>query len=236
MRRGLRVRSALWASVLAAGVVGLVVAVLAGRGAAPARVEAHPAPIDAGAATRLADPAPGRCPNTPCTTAAAGPPAAPSGREPTMTPDAPAGPVEIEVPAAHIDASVVPVGTDPDGGVTIPADVGTVGWYRFSPPPGSAEGSTVLVGHVDSARQGAGAFFPLSTLTTGDEVTLGLPSGQRRSYRVVSREQFAKGDVPLPALFATSGAPRLTLITCGGSFDEARRSYRDNLVVTAVPR
>jgi hypothetical protein len=39
----------------------------------------------------------------------------------------------------------------------------------------------------------------------------------------------------LRQLFSGTGAPRLTLITCGGSFDAARRSYRENVVVTAVP-
>lgn len=40
----------------------------------------------------------------------------------------------------------------------------------------------------------------------------------------------------LPAdLFATAGAPRLVLITCGGTFDRAAASYLDNIVVFAAP-
>ncbi len=55
-------------------------------------------------------------------------------------------------------------------------------------------------------------------------------------YEVVGRRQYLKTRVPLGALFARTGAPRLTLITCGGSFDRATRSYLANVVVTAVPR
>ncbi|MBC8092483.1 MAG: class F sortase, partial [Pseudonocardia sp.] len=40
----------------------------------------------------------------------------------------------------------------------------------------------------------------------------------------------------LPAgLFDTGGERRLALVTCGGSFDRDARSYRDNLIVWAVP-
>jgi hypothetical protein len=39
----------------------------------------------------------------------------------------------------------------------------------------------------------------------------------------------------LDKYFARDGAVRLTLITCGGPFDQDTRHYRDNVVVTAVP-
>jgi len=35
-------------------------------------------------------------------------------------------------------------------------------------------------------------------------------------------------------LFARTGQPRLTLITCGGAFNRTTRSYDNNIVVTAV--
>ena len=36
-------------------------------------------------------------------------------------------------------------------------------------------------------------------------------------------------------VFARDGDSRLVLVTCGGRFDPARRSYDDNIVVRAVP-
>ena len=38
---------------------------------------------------------------------------------------------------------------------------------------------------------------------------------------------------PTEAVFGPSPEPLLRLITCGGTFDRSRRSYRDNVVVTA---
>jgi hypothetical protein len=52
---------------------------------------------------------------------------------------------------------------------------------------------------------------------------------------VIAREEFPKTTIPLAAIFAQAGAPRLVLATCGGQFDEQTKSYRDNIVVTATP-
>ena len=37
-------------------------------------------------------------------------------------------------------------------------------------------------------------------------------------------------------VFGPTPQPRLVLVTCGGSFDSARRHYADNVVVYALPR
>jgi hypothetical protein len=60
-------------------------------------------------------------------------------------------------------------------------------------------------------------------------------TGRRRHHRVVAVRSWPKADVPAET-FDVGGGPRLVLISCGGSFDEAMRRYRDNVVVHAVPR
>jgi sortase (surface protein transpeptidase) len=144
--------------------------------------------------------------------------------------------VRVHLPGIGVTAPVRAVGVDARGDVAIPERVDSVGWYRYSAAPGTSAGSTVLVGHVDSAASGAGAFFRLRDLGRDDRVVLDLAGGRRLSYRVVSRAEFPKTSVPLPDLFSLAGPARLTLITCGGSFDAAVGSYRDNMVITAVPR
>jgi hypothetical protein len=52
---------------------------------------------------------------------------------------------------------------------------------------------------------------------------------------VVGRQQFEKAQLPTTQLFSEDGNPTVVLITCGGEFDEGRRSYSDNLVVYASP-
>jgi hypothetical protein len=88
---------------------------------------------------------------------------------------------------------------------------------------------------VDSAEQGKGAFFRLGRMAVGDRLTLTGAGGARQEFQVAARERYAKTRIPLEKYFARDGAPRLTLITCGGPFDVRTGHYRDNVVVTATP-
>jgi LPXTG-site transpeptidase (sortase) family protein len=214
---------ALWSTALAFGCVGAAVALLLSQAGSSRSTAVRP--IDPGAPVRLA--------TQPPHSAAAPTPLPASG--PTPASRSGVRPVSVRIAAIDVTAPVTAVGVDRRGAVAIPERVATVGWYRFSAAPGAGAGSTVLVGHVDSAEQGKGAFFRLRDLKRGDRIVVAVAGGGSVAYRVVSLAQFPKTSVPLRQLFARSGTPRLTLITCGGSFDAARRSYRENIVVTAVP-
>lgn len=213
----------LWSTVLAVGCAGAAVALLVGHAGSNRPPGVHP--IDPGAPVRLATQQP---------RSATPPPPIPSGRS-TPAPRSLARPVSVRIPAIDVTAPVVPIGVDRRGAVAIPERVATVGWYRFSSAPGAAAGSSAFVGHVDSAEEGEGAFFRLRDLARGERIVVAVAGGGTLAYRVVSVAQYLKTSVPLRQLFARTGTPRLTLITCGGPFDPQRRSYRDNLVVTAVP-
>jgi hypothetical protein len=144
-------------------------------------------------------------------------------------------PVRVRVDRLHISAVVVPTGVDATGAFAVPPSVSTVGWYRFGPGLGASAGSTVIAGHVDSATQGTGAFAQLRHLTEGDRVDVTGSDGRTQTFTVVGREEYPKSTIDLDRYFATTGAPRLTLITCGGPFNRSTGHYRDNVVVTAVP-
>jgi len=197
---------------------GLVLLIVVGVAA----VRSRPAPtVGAAAVTALASaaPAPARYP-------AAGEAAA----------DDEVAPARLRIPALKLDAAVSAVGVDAETGeVDVPPSVDRVGWYRFGPGVTATAGSIVVAGHVDSADQGRGAFFRLSSLEPGDTMTLAGPGGEDRVFAVVARERYRKTRIPLAEYFARDGAPRLTLITCGGPFDNRTRHYRDNIVVTAEP-
>ena len=159
-----------------------------------------------------------------------------SGTAPGLVPVRPTTPpTRLRIDALRLDAPVIPIGVDGGGDLAIPHEVGTVGWYSLGASPGSAAGSVVMAGHVDSAQQGVGAFHALWSATPGMTVTVYRDDAPSLTYRVVSRETFTKTALPLAALFSGSGSPRLTLITCGGPFNRATLSYEDNVVVTAVP-
>ncbi|SNY64319.1 class F sortase [Paractinoplanes atraurantiacus] len=146
-------------------------------------------------------------------------------------------PNRLRIDALDLDAAVDAVGIDvATGDFAVPPSVDRVGWYRYGPGFSAKAGSIVVAGHVDSAAEGKGAFFRLGDLDAGDLVTLTGADGKDRTFEVVARERYRKTAIPLTKYFARDGAPRLTLITCGGPFDPKTRHYRDNVVVTATAR
>ncbi|CCG01159.1 class F sortase [Blastococcus saxobsidens] len=208
-------------------VLGLALAVGAPTAWAVTRPEAAAGPsldrvLSAPAAPTAAPPGAGTMP--PATVRDASPVAVP----------APPPPVRIELPGQGITAPVDPVGVAGDGQMELPEDVARVGWYRFGPAPGEP-GNAVLAGHVDDREQGAGALFPLREVAAGAEIVVTDATGQATRWRVVSRELVQKQVLPLEALFARDGPPRLVVLTCGGPFLPEYRSYRDNVVVVAEP-
>jgi sortase (surface protein transpeptidase) len=144
-------------------------------------------------------------------------------------------PTSIRIPALQVSSSVTGIGVERNGELEIPEDVRVVGWYEYGPRPGDKTGSVVMSGHIDSAEQGRGAFFRLGALRPDDEVFVRLSDGRTWRYRVVAREEWPKSEVPLDRIFGRGGAPRLTLVTCGGGFREDIGSYTDNIAITAVP-
>ncbi len=136
----------------------------------------------------------------------------------------------LDLPALGVRAQVRGVVTT-DGVLGVPDNPAEVGWWTGSAPAGSSTGSTVIDGHVDSARTGPGALFHLTNLAAGDPILVTTTAGLVVRYRVTGRHLYLKHQ-GLPAdLFAATGPPRLVLITCGGPFDATARSYEDNIVI-----
>lgn len=145
-------------------------------------------------------------------------------------------PTRLGVPSLSLDLPVIPVGVKDDGSMELPSSVATIGWYRFGPVPVGAQGTTVLAAHVDSRTEGVGPFAELRNVDKGSRITLRLADGHLQAYRVTRVHSYPKQQVPLDSVFATSGPPRLILITCGGGYDRSHGGYQDNLVVEATPR
>jgi len=141
-------------------------------------------------------------------------------------------PVRLALPGA-VDAPVVPVAAGLDGALQVPSPT-KVGWWAVGAAPGSASGTVLLAGHVDSARHGRGVFAPLWDVPLGARVTVTAGDGTRRQYRIVARRTYRQGRLPAD-LFRGAPKPRLALITCIGSYDRSTRRYANNLVLYGIP-
>ena len=165
----------------------------------------------------------------------ADPPAAPGfevGRLPNRL-VVPGGspPVRLSVPAIGVETPLTRLGLEPDGSMEVPGDFGLAGWFAEGPVPGQP-GPAVIAGHVDS-RTGPAVFYRLRDLRAGDHIDVTRADGTRLRFVVDTTRSFPKARFPTDAVFGPTPAAELRLVTCAGTFDRARGSYRDNLVVFA---
>jgi hypothetical protein len=142
--------------------------------------------------------------------------------------------VRLRVPTLQVDAAVEDVGVSA-GQLQIPADPHVLGRWSGGAQPGEPYGSVVVAGHVDD-RLETGALFQLRTLHPGDPIVAVGADGRTRTYQVAAVREVPKAQlVTMLEPFRQDVTARLVLVTCGGAFDTARRSYADNIVVFAVP-
>lgn len=146
----------------------------------------------------------------------------------------PGVPLRLNLAALQIHAPIEAVSSE-GGELSVPHDPGRLGWWAGGALPGTARGSVVIDGHVDSAATGPGALYRLIDLRPGDTAQLDTATGRSVTYRVVSRRSYAKTSGLPAGLLSRTGPAQLLLITCGGAFDRRALSYEDNVVVIARP-
>jgi len=80
----------------------------------------------------------------------------------------------------------------------------------------------------------ARVFFRLSSLHRGDRAYVRRADGSLVVFRVTAVRLYRKDRFPTATVYGPAAGPQLRLITCGGTFDPAQRSYEANVVVYAV--
>lgn len=176
----------------------------------------------------------------PAPTAAATPPVAPSSPRGVAPSTGVVGmarsePTEISIPRIGVKAKIITVGLDAAGAIEVPPleQPDLAGWYRPGPSPGEV-GSAVVVGHVDSAATGPAVFFELGRLRAGDVVQIRRKDATVARFVVGSVASYLKSEFPTDLVYGPSDQAGLRLITCGGQFDKAARSYLSNVIVFAT--
>lgn len=168
---------------------------------------------------------------TACTPGATAPAAPEPAAGPVVAVAPVSRPTRIRIPTLQVDAAIIDLGLQQDGTMQVPPDAKDAGWYTGSPSPGD-EGPAVLAAHVN--WKGAdGPFAHIDQLKAGDRVDVEHDNGTDTTFVVDRVETHSKTAFPSESVYGDTPAPELRLVTCGGSFDRAARSYRDNVVVFA---
>ncbi|CRK57972.1 putative secreted protein [Alloactinosynnema sp. L-07] len=177
-------------------------------------------------ATASVDPAP---PTTTSTSAPAGP-----TTTTTTTGLGRSTPNRVEIPRIGATSTLTSLGLNPDQTVEVPPleQRMQAGWYSKGPTPGEV-GPAVVLGHVDGQGK-PGIFFRLRELRPGDEILISREDGGKLTFVVERVQQVAKAEFPSDEVYGDTARPELRLITCGGTFDRAAKSYRDNTIIYAA--
>ncbi|MDX3247035.1 class F sortase [Streptomyces sp. ME18-1-4] len=154
---------------------------------------------------------------------------------PAAKPLGQAVPQRVDIPDLGVQAPVVARGLDVRGAVDPPPfdQAGVVGWYAGGAKPG-AKGTALLVGHVDTETRPA-VFYRLSTLKAGETVRVVRDDGKVAEFTVDDVEVVQRDHFDARQAYGPRRPDRaeLRLITCGGTFDRATRSYTANVIVSA---
>lgn len=203
----------------------------------PAITPAAPPPADAPAAPVVVPPivAPPTAPPAPTPAPPAQPTEAPAAPPipPVTIGAAPRNvgvPVRVIIPSIGVDATVEQVGVAADGTMATPEDPWNTGWYAPGIRPGQA-GNAAIAGHVDYHGIGPVVFWDLNKLAVGAEVLVVTDAGQTLRFRVRGSEYYTPDNAPLQEIFGAANTVNLNLITCGGTFNPATRSYDQRLVL-----
>ena len=145
-------------------------------------------------------------------------------------------PVRIDIPDVGIHADLMKVGLQADGSVGVPPldQAQRAAWYDGSPSPGEA-GPAIIDAHVDSreTRGFRGAFYNLGRIQPGEHIEITRSDHVVATFTVDSVQQAPKAKFPTSRVYGSVPYAALRLITCGGDFDYARGSYKDNTIVYA---
>jgi sortase (surface protein transpeptidase) len=135
-------------------------------------------------------------------------------------------PAKLIIPSVGVDAPVEHVDF-----LAVPKDPKNVAWFRSGAAPGQP-GTATFDGHLDWTT-GPAVFWNLSKLKPGDQVFVTGADGQRQGWAVDLVESVSVTSTPPVWLYANDGPPRISLITCGGTW--LGQVYSNRLLVRAIP-
>ena len=147
---------------------------------------------------------------------------------PDLAAAAPA-PVSLTIPAIGVRTRLIRLGITAQGTLQVPRSTTVAGWYAGSPRPGEV-GSSVIAGHIDSYL-GPGVFYRLGHMRPGERIYVRRADSSLAVFSVYAVREYPKDQFPTGRVYGPAPDAELHIITCGGTFDHATRSYLSNVVV-----
>ncbi|HEU0116293.1 MAG TPA: class F sortase [Thermomicrobiales bacterium] len=146
-------------------------------------------------------------------------------------------PTEIQIDKAGVDAPVEEGTISPDGVMVDPSGPWVVTWYKALSMLGT-KSNVVMAGHIDYWGVGPSVFQALPNMAPGDTIRVTADDGEVFEYATEWTRLFNVATELTPEVIqkdvvGPTGKESLTLITCGGDFDQARGEYVSRQVLRA---
>jgi sortase (surface protein transpeptidase) len=146
-------------------------------------------------------------------------------------------PTEIQIDKAGVDAPVEEGTITPDGVMVDPSGPWVVTWYKALSMLGT-KSNVVMAGHIDYWGVGPSVFQALPNMAQGDTIRVIADDGEVFEYETEWTRLFNVATELTPEVIqkdvvGPTGKESLTLITCGGDFDQARGEYISRQVLRA---
>lgn len=146
-------------------------------------------------------------------------------------------PAAIRIEKAGVDAPIE-TGRIVDGVMRNPTGPWVVAWYDELAALGEG-GNAVMAGHIDYWDTGPAIFWNLRDLVPGEAIRVTAEGGTVFEYEVEWSKLYKVATELTPEVIqedvvGPTGQESLTLITCGGPFDEETGEYLERMVVRAV--
>jgi hypothetical protein len=145
-------------------------------------------------------------------------------------------PIAISIPDAYVDAEIEK-SKIVDGRMLDPSGPWVVEWYQETGRAGDSVDyrNMVLSGHIDYWGVGPSVFQSVATLTQGASISVTGEDGTVFTYAVDTIKQVdaEPSQEQLQDIAGKSKTPILTIITCGGEFDQVKGTYPERTIVRA---
>lgn len=139
-------------------------------------------------------------------------------------------PIGLRIPSIAVDTGFETLGLQENGNIEKPRSNNLVGWFKLAPTPGEI-GPAVVVGHVDSAKDGPAVFWRLGQLRPGSLIEIKRQDSTTAVFRVDRVSQFSQSAFPADQIYGNIGHSGIRLITCSGDYNGKINRYSHNTVV-----
>lgn len=140
-------------------------------------------------------------------------------------------PIRLTIPKINVNAVVESVGITQNGAIGVPKGPATTAWFNLGPRPGD-NGSAVITGHYGYWKIGVGSVFDnLNKLVKGDKIYVEDENGTKFTFVVRESAIYDPQAKASLVLYSDDGKAHLNLVTCGGTWIPAQKTFSNRLVI-----